>query len=282
VRFLTTKLYEMKLLDRVKKSIWEYPSLFKGQDFDASMLRVLNHLFLVIGNGFDWTDEGYLSDKNLPYRQPKFRIKIPKNFFDLQIFEINFTSDPRGTRGTVDGLLKKLKDTFYYVVREPNGVTVYFASTQTKADKLATQFGRHTFSLECGGKREFSFRPYPICEYSAITEIYNGKTSEGKPIEVKEDYLHGAIVVAKAALSYYLDDEAVKSDMFHPNVRIAIDRTRIAERKREGRKAVENLRKIWGYKKGETVERCCNRTWNEHRKKQIAFLNKFLRKFEGR
>lgn len=57
----------MKLIDSIYESVHKYPSLFylkdhpTRSDFEISRLAVLEHLFLVGGNGYCWVD-GYLCD----------------------------------------------------------------------------------------------------------------------------------------------------------------------------------------------------------------------------
>jgi hypothetical protein len=49
----------MYLKESIAKSIVEYPSLYKDINYLRSEQKVLDHLFLVIGNGYSWWD-GYL------------------------------------------------------------------------------------------------------------------------------------------------------------------------------------------------------------------------------
>ena len=50
----------MKLENRIKSCIIQYPEVFDYGDKEQSTLAVLNHLFLVQGSGYAWTDKGYL------------------------------------------------------------------------------------------------------------------------------------------------------------------------------------------------------------------------------
>lgn len=44
----------MKLMDSVKRSIWEYPVVFLCDNLEDSIFNVLHHNFLVLGNGMYW------------------------------------------------------------------------------------------------------------------------------------------------------------------------------------------------------------------------------------
>lgn len=44
----------MKLSNQVAQSIRAYPILYRDVTYEKSRLKVLNHLFLAVGNGFGW------------------------------------------------------------------------------------------------------------------------------------------------------------------------------------------------------------------------------------
>jgi len=48
----------MKLEDYVKDNIARYPGLYVGFDYEISRLHVLDHTFLVLGNGMEWAETG--------------------------------------------------------------------------------------------------------------------------------------------------------------------------------------------------------------------------------
>src|ERR1700679_3896455 len=77
----------MKLEDQIRKSIFNYPGLYRCHTLEASRLRVLNQLFLVNGNGLHWLD-GYLTEyddnKYLPYGVQSFG-ELPEDFFTRHI-----------------------------------------------------------------------------------------------------------------------------------------------------------------------------------------------------
>lgn len=280
----------MNLEDRIRKSIWTYPSLYKAETLEKSRLLVLNHLFLVIGNGYVWVGNDYVEESEVKYKGKRkfnptgktgFR-QLPDNFFEIRLFEIEFKGDG-GYKGSVRELLDELEGTFHYSTRNGFGTTIHFQSDADTADQLAKRFGSWNIALEAKVAGKGKFSPYPVCEYSAITEIYEGKTCKlegSKPIRVKADYVQGAIEVANAALAYYLDDDAVKANIHHPNTNIGWTTERFSHREEsQGRVGVQKLREEWGFRKGETIKQYCHRIWKKHRKEQIAFLQKFLKKF---
>jgi hypothetical protein len=44
----------MKVLDHIKQSIITYPTLYLFPTFESSQIRVLDHMFGVLGNGYTW------------------------------------------------------------------------------------------------------------------------------------------------------------------------------------------------------------------------------------
>ena len=86
----------MKLEDCIYKSLIEYPALYLCNNYEDSKMLVLNHLFLVNGNGMDWAiskdgkQEGYLIESKYkgtrdkwirlpdkPYGKPVIKNKLP-------------------------------------------------------------------------------------------------------------------------------------------------------------------------------------------------------------
>ena len=156
----------MKLSDQISKSIYEYPSLFKDVDMQKSRIKVLDQLFLVIGNGYEWTD-GYLAEmvckkngsgfkKFLPYGKEKFSVKLDEKYFKNPIYR-TFDHHPE--------ILK-------LIMENP-------------------KFKDLSMIEDCS---LFLATPYPISEYSKLNTV---------PDNVRPDWLDGAIETAEWALSFY-------------------------------------------------------------------------------
>ena len=89
----------MKLEARISKSIYEYPDLYKCETYEQSRLKVLEHIFITLGNGFRFANTkdpqkgGYLLDirsKHFdpPYGKEKFAT-LSDDFFKNKHFRIS-------------------------------------------------------------------------------------------------------------------------------------------------------------------------------------------------
>lgn len=86
----------MYLKESIAKDIWNWPTLFKDYNLQNSELKVLDHYFLVIGNGFEWHD-GYLANDELlkcHWRKNKINItdgpKYGKERFDSKKIDVKY------------------------------------------------------------------------------------------------------------------------------------------------------------------------------------------------
>jgi hypothetical protein len=285
----------MKLADHVRKSILEYPTLYKSDTYERSRLSVLNHLFLVIGNGYEWAYTmdpargGYLTDHpnyykrgdkegdrkyDKPYGVEKYDREFSPNYFTNRLFHINLLNNRNARIVSVTPV----------TIGEGGIDDVYI-----EIEGLVEEIGENEFSflktpklyeanrMSFGDNRP-SFSPYPISNYSAIREIYD------KNLFVQPDWLEGAVDVGKAALVYYSDSEQYKYDSYYPSPeRIKGDEQTFEQRKKSGGdKAVKELRKVWGYKEGQTVAERKWENWNEFHSKSVQFLNDFIKKYDSK
>lgn len=137
----------MKVLDSVNESISQYPTLYLTKNYEHSKFLVLNHMFIVIGNGYEWAVTknpkrgGYLTDEwskkrkyNTPYGKKKCDVDITK-FFTEDVYELK-KIDHNETLNFLtysDELLKaspKLKKWFIrYVFEYPKVNRVFTTST---------------------------------------------------------------------------------------------------------------------------------------------------------
>lgn len=168
----------MTLDDSIRKSIFEYPSLFKDLDYAKSRIKVLDHLFLVIGNGYEWHD-GYLAQrickekgrgfKKFPkYGKEKFTKKLDEAYFKTQTYRM-FDHHPE--------IIKLIKE-------NPKFMDL----------------------MEIEDRSLYVPTPYPVCEYSRIVVA---------PDDIRPDWLAGAIEVGEWALSFYNGPEAQLQTLNH-------------------------------------------------------------------
>lgn len=75
----------------VNRTIWNYPLSYRSSSYWASRVKVLNHLFFVIGNGLEWID-GRLADVCSDTSRKPFKA-FPPGYFNEQ-FAVLYTRPP--------------------------------------------------------------------------------------------------------------------------------------------------------------------------------------------
>ena len=209
----------MKLKDSIINSIRNYPLLYKAENYKKSEIAVLNHLFLVIGNGYEWFD-GYLKDdieKDLLYGK-KTSKPLKKGFF-------------------------KTREYHYRRIRK----SMYEFSIKNKKSLLQDNYidfeyvkkGNYYYSRSGKDIVGYTFSPYPICEYSGFLSM---------PDDVRPDWLKGAIKIVKLTLNYYNDSTKYSKYFDYPHKK-RINKLRYDFKKLtdEGR-FKEVAVKLWGAK----------------------------------
>lgn len=221
----------MKLLDHVKKSICNYPSLYLFPDFNSSLIRVLDHMFGTLGNGYEWAKTknpksgGYLCEPQYlekgnecirkfdkPYGKEKFEkdfslyLKEPiVNVFHFKTFEDLFT-------GPLSEFEKHPKKEHW----ESNIFNIKEYKDNSKLSKYTIKYDIIKSNLEhlsFGYKGSFEFNcwtPYSYFEreYSFLW------TDEVKYIQ--EDWKVGALWWLKECKRYFSDDR-VKTYHHYPS-----------------------------------------------------------------
>jgi hypothetical protein len=289
----------MKLKQVIDSAILSYPSLFRTSDYETSRLLVLNQIFLVIGNGYEWCKDGYLFDE-----REVIDVEVNDEFFkkDLQIVKVE----------DFDKAIEYLKERNIFYYQKNNKIEIVVEGEDI-AEELIENFSKELspfdklvgvrpagfslsrierlnklLGLDTGVKRNprFPHGPYPISGYSAVKEILKGKTNSlhnknfsFKDHPIKEDWLEGAVDVCEWALEYYQDDKLCEENTYHPNRSIPHDKNFFD--KKETQEEIDKLKELWGYKKSETVEEKCNRNWKKFKKEQIKFLEEFITKFKN-
>ena len=262
----------MKLEHVINWSIINYPTLYRDVTLERSRLKVLNQLFFVIGNGFEWHKDGFLFDGN----KRNFRKILPKGFFEKNLYTVAIT--PK----SIPLVKKRIADRFYYIKKNSRfrEVDVIF---EAKDDDDALPFYREfekklkkdlpTFIYKA--RSEDPNQPYPLSQYSALVEIVNGKTNSlhqnNFDLVPQEDWLKGCAEVAKDALDYFNDENRNLIDFHHA------DRT-IAEMTRDFKRGDAD-KWLKNMKPSETANQYAWRQWNEYRNEQIGLLEAFFAKF---
>lgn len=126
------------------------------------------------------------------------------------------------------------------------------------------------------------FSPYPISNYSIVSEIYYND------LFLQPDWMEELIFLCKRTLTYFNNQEEYENHTYYPSkTYVNNDLTYFQERfKKEGINGVKELRKIWGYEKKDTVPDLTEvrehkvKNWNKFKNEQIKFLKRFLKKFD--
>lgn len=132
-------------------------------------------------------------------------------------------------------------------------------------------------------KSDYHFHPYPFSKnYSIACNVYY----DG--VFLQEDWMKELILLCKRTLEFFEDPEQYKHDCYYPTEGSLRSDLRTFEDtlKNEGIKGVKNLRKLWGYKPGDTIPTIDElmarkqEAFDTYHKKQVKFLKSFLKRFD--
>lgn len=158
----------MYLKDLVLHNIGEYPNLFKDKDYQASKLKVYNHLFLVRGNGYKWAvskngQKGYLTQPkfnkirgeyikkaDLPYGKHKFKIPSEEELFNnifvcvtkRDMTKVEFAMpirEHRSSRDLYHGSISKMPD--IYKIYLPDDYIEIIPDRSEHTIKILAEYG---------------------------------------------------------------------------------------------------------------------------------------------
>ncbi len=266
------------LEDHVRWAIYNYPTLHRHQNYEDSRLSVLDHLFLVIGNGYEWdVKQGVLVDAY--DSRPKALADLPPNFFGRNLYEIIYFDRERWD-------VAKTRPDYYYLTDE--GDLVYEAD-ESDALKWIIRFERqrddswtsYPYPARAGRHGE-EHSPYPLCQYSALVEMLDGKThspgERSQQLTPHPDWIKGALDVAHWALTYYQTPALYCENMYHPDVTIP-------QMERDERLWARGVEDMYDWRKnldpGQTKEQYAQANWDHFHAEQLDYLQRFIAKFEG-
>ncbi len=270
----------MNLEDLIRQSIYEYPLLYRVKnDPVASRMLVLNHLFLVNGNGFDWSKDGTLVEIGT---KMKGRKTLPARFFKINLFSFKLTTDH--ITKTRDFL--KSQNRFHYTFKYKDEARVYLeAESASEALRIAQKFKPEVSAFLVTTEQVTSdYSPYPICQYSAIAELIEGRTHtlmrDGFNFEdypPQKSWIDGCRDIALEALSYYHTPERQLSNSYHPKHSSIRFRRDYDAAKKNG--DLDVYLSEHQYELNETPEEKAVRTFEEFKAEQIDYLESFLKKY---
>jgi len=136
----------MKVAEEIEKMIKEYPSLFKTR------YAALDHLFCVIGNGYDWIN-GELVYTCIPMSEEEKIVRKKER--------------------------KKHEKLLYKVSKALGGNHLEKRKVEEKAEKLAIKNAKIIANTPFYDKITKDYKFYPICDYSAIMNL---------PKDIKDDW----------------------------------------------------------------------------------------------
>ncbi len=177
----------MKLNNLVEDLIYNYPSLFRSINYKTSRLRVLNHLFLVIGNGYEWdVTKRFLEDKNSNLIRSPYLDKI---YFKRDLYFTNIN----------ELILNLIKDRYHYKIDN----NIYFECESSKIEEINNNASNSSEIILKAQSNDKPLIPYSVFDSSYISEIY-------KCSYLNEEWLKGAIDICEYALNFYRDEEQFK------------------------------------------------------------------------
>lgn len=263
----------MKISDYISKTIQEYPSLYKDENYEKSKLKVLDHIFFTIGNGVEIAetinpeDGGYMTKpiydseyERIPdklYGSETYK-PLPDDYFETVIYSILASENP----------LEITKRTTNY------GDKIYFRYKKFKH--------KHQEPILFIEENKDILEPYPICfGFSIVDKIFS------ENIFIQDDWMKELIVLCERTLEYFNIKTQYINNIYYPKISsIEKDLNHFKEYfEHGGMKKVKELRETWNYEIKDTVpdytEIKTNKTelWNKFRESQIDFLTKFLLKY---
>lgn len=209
-----------KLIDQ---SIMEYPSLYKTPTYAASRMNVLLHLFLTIGNGFEWVNSRLVeksSKRRRPNQHPYKTFKtIPPNYFEMDLYEISMTPE------SLLAFTQEYPDKFYYTDKfiyrftYSTSLNVTVQSDDQESQLLCKKFADPGDPLSSYVRVSQASLKTPdyIGDYSALTEMAFGRTVEGELLKLSREYIEAGQEVALYGLRYWHTKSQYQSHYFKNN-----------------------------------------------------------------
>ena len=290
-----------KLEDQVRSSILHYPTLYRAKNYEDSKILVYNQLFCTIGNGYEWDKDGTLHSLFID----KTSQKIPADFFKKKLWCFDFK--PKMGKQ----LKAALENHFFYFTNEKmyGNKTVVFEGTKKFAQQLCKKYEakegigqrpkewlikKNVYVQEAGCYLRDKYKvkwlnepsvcvPYPMCDYSAIVEMVNGRTNsphiENFDLEPRADWLEGAKEMVEYVLSFYQNEELCKHCHYHPSQSIpSMQYDYNAYKKKKKTKTLKEWRKVIGWMSG-TIPQRCNKSWKRFQDHQIKICRDFIAKY---
>ena len=257
-------------LDReIDWNIYNCPSIFMGESREVSKVFVLDHMLFTIGTGYEWTTkDGRMVDKLGDEDNPiPDGFELPEDFFEKELYSIKLEI------GHEEEVKKEMQGRFFHQKRG----WLIFEGTQEEALDLMYKYGPEELKFMYDpSDRILSGRPHFRV---GLRNRYNPCNISDSPIvklmgdfSPHPDYLKAALFMAHKAIEYYMDDEQVKGNYYYYKKHVGdYIKNEDNERYRSNRKWSDGMSAI-DFAKME---------WGKHRKKELDFLRRFVKKYEN-
>lgn len=205
----------MTVHNYIVDSLINLPSLYKDVDWEKSKMKILNHVFLVIGNGVEIAiskngSQGYFTKPNF-YKKGethirkldknynnKSNLKLPKNFFDRKVYYVSCTYEKLGSRDK------------YWIQSEDNHNEDFHQ--------------KYLLPKPVEANSTYDFQPYPISEYSAVIKCVKNN------VFLQDDWKQAGIDLCHHVIDYYesgkwrnntylskLSEQQIEQQIYHCN-----------------------------------------------------------------
>lgn len=248
----------MELRAVIEHKIYVWPSLYKKRDYEQSRIAMLNKIFFS-NYPSRWNPDGYMDELGDDMDIPE-GFRLPEDFFP----------EPEPEQETpvpIEAPEKMLALMSAYGMNPEQCQRIIQLGVISKENKRS-----ELRKILMSDERIL----YPSTGLDVLEAIYDEK------IVPLPDWMEGAVEIvrwAKDAMSEE-NEENLLTHPYSPNSRMGHSKKWYNEAKEKGRTAFAKYRKEHGYKKGETLEQHCKRSWKEFLQSQREFFDKFLEKFD--
>lgn len=294
----------MKLKEAINWSIYNYPTLYRHNDWEKSSIIVLDHMFLGYGTGYEWHPDGFLCENfGGGYKLNHVRKTLPKGYFDKKLYCFELKKEDKEK---LHNLLKE-KNVFHYFRKDyPHSVKIdciFEDCSKTYGEEYNNELLENFHSDKSGYKflqdaeciyiedrssfEESEWKellPHNMCKYSPIAEMIAGKTNSchidnfNLP-NIQQDWLEGAIKIVKEAKRHYEDPERAKFDFYYPSEKnICMGEFELRDAIKKGTE--KEHRKRNSIDTGKTIKERLEECWKVNVEVQMGYFNKFLEKFD--
>ena len=278
----------MKLIDYVKQSLHQFPTLYLYPDFESSYIRILDHTFGTLGNGLDWANTrnprkgGYLCEKEFKKYNGEFVRKYNKNYgveiydFDMEEFFKNQVVCVYEMNTMKDKFVGTLQE---YESHEKNSyweANLFRVEDDWKiSDMFSINYNVCLTNSRKTSNREKDFAFYNWSPYPYFKKQYSCFWQDGSEY-IQEDWKVGALYYLNECEKFFRDEERVKLFCYYPKPKEL--EKHILEDIEAGKYGSENINeevnKIYETTcfSGDNFEEMAQERWDKELKNNLEFI----------